>query len=74
MYACVGDCALAGGQCTRHVDHSALVDSSDVKASEGNEEASRNIGDDGLIIDSANHDSRCHHPPAPMRCMVPEKQ
>ena len=44
MYACAGHSALGGGQCTRHVDHSALVGSSDVKESEGIQEASRNIG------------------------------
>ena len=44
MCACVGHCALGGGQCTRHVDHSALVDSSDIKESERIQQAARNIG------------------------------
>ena len=43
MYACVDHSALAGGQCTSHVDHSELAGSSDAKEGEGAEEASRNI-------------------------------
>ena len=39
-----GYSALAGSQCTRHVDHSALVDSSDIKESERIPQAARNIG------------------------------